>query len=250
MISKNRIKFIHKLLQKKYRQSEKLLIVEGTKCVEELLLSSFSVHSIYAVEEWLEQHNIIPDDINFFTISESELRSISALTTPNDVLAIAKIPEQKSEQIFSGNILALDKIKDPGNLGTILRIADWFGIRNVIGSELCVDVYNPKVIQASMGSVFRVNYSEADLNETLMLLKKKYGYSVFGTFLGGKSVYETSFPNSSVIVLGSESTGISKETEKFIDERITIPSFSNGKIDSLNVAVSAGIICSELMRTR
>lgn len=236
MVSKNQIKRIISLQQKKYRKESGLFFVEGKKVIQELLDSKFTLEELFVTEPLFEN---IPQQT---LISESDLKKISALTNPNNSLAVFRMPEPKkiNEQSI---ILALDKIRDPGNLGTIIRLCDWFGITDLVCSEDTVDLYNPKVLQATMGSITRVNVSYVNLN--LFLTETKL--PVFGTFMQGESLYKSQLPQKGIIVMGNEANGISAEIEQLITDKITIPRFGN-PTESLNVATATAIILSELKR--
>jgi len=240
MVSKNQIKLITSLHQKKFRQANNLFIAEGVKVINELLNSNFELENVYATEalfSQIQQHK-------FTLISENDLKKISALTVPNNCLAVFKIPESKSVK-EKGLIIALDDIRDPGNLGTILRLCDWFGIEQVICSEQTVDIYNPKVVQATMGSIARVNVTYLDLNSYL----EKTKLSVFGTFMDGENIYKTNLPKEGIIVMGNEANGISSTIEQSTKNRLTIPRFGNlQQTESLNVATATAIILSEFCR--
>jgi len=240
MVSKNQIKLITSLHQKKFRQANNLFIAEGVKVINELLNSNFELENVYATEalfSQIQQHK-------FTLISENDLKKISALTVPNNCLAVFKIPESKSVK-EKGLIIALDYIRDPGNLGTILRLCDWFGIEQVICSEQTVDIYNPKVVQATMGSIARVNVTYLDLNSYL----EKTKLSVFGTFMDGENIYKTNLPKEGIIVMGNEANGISSTIEQSTKNRLTIPRFGNlQQTESLNVATATAIILSEFCR--
>lgn len=240
MVSKNQIKLITSLVQKKYRKQHGLFIAEGVKVIDELIKSNFELEHLYITKPM------------FFGVSEkiktlvtdSELKKISALTTSNDCLAVFKIPKERKINT-DGLIVALDDVRDPGNLGTIIRLCDWFGIEQLICSEQTVDLYNPKVVQATMGSISRVNVSYVDLSETLINLK----LPIFGTFMDGENIYKTKLPSSGVIVLGNEANGISSEIEKIATHKIAIPRFGNLQLtESLNVATATAIVLSEFKR--
>ncbi|MDR6966934.1 TrmH family RNA methyltransferase [Flavobacterium arsenatis] len=240
MVSKNQIKLITSLHQKKFRQVNNLFIAEGVKVINELLNSNFELENIFATETLFPA---IPKE-KFNLIGENDLKKISALTVPNNCLAVFKIPEFKSIR-ESGLIIALDDIRDPGNLGTILRLCDWFGIEQVICSEQTVDIYNPKVVQATMGSIARVNVAYRDL-ETYI---KTTNIPVFGTFMDGENIYKTNLPKQGIIVMGNEANGISSNIETLTKNRLTIPRFGNlQQIESLNVATATAIILSEFCR--
>jgi len=240
MVSKNQIKLISSLQQKKFRFANQLFIAEGVKVIQELLKSNFTLDHLYCTEPLFEEVG----NSNKTIISESDLKKISALSTPNNCLAVFKMPSVKPI-IEQGLIIALDDIRDPGNLGTILRLCDWFGISQVICSEQTVDIYNPKVVQATMGSIARVNVSYLDLN----LFLQKTTLPIFGTFMNGSTIYKEILPNEAVIVMGNEANGISESIEKIIKNRLTIPRFGDlQQTESLNVATATAIILSEFSR--
>jgi TrmH family RNA methyltransferase len=238
MLSKSQIKLISSLKQKKYRQQHQLFVVEGVKTIKELLASSIGLHTLYTIESF----NI--DAKNEVLISDSELKRISFLTTPNKALAIFKIPQPNKIE-SNGLIVALDSLRDPGNLGTIIRLCDWFGIKDLVCSKETVDCFNPKVIQATMGSITRVNISYMDLVPFL----KSQKYSVYGAFMDGENVYRNNLPERGVLVMGNEANGISKDIETVIHEKISIPRFGDLKAtESLNVATATAILLSEFRR--
>jgi RNA methyltransferase, TrmH family len=240
MVSKNQIKLITSLQQKKYRNEHKLFLAEGVKVIQELLESNFDLQHLYVTEPLFATVT----SINKTEISPSELKKISALTTPNNCLAIFKIPNQQPIQ-QKGLLVALDDIRDPGNLGTILRLCDWFGIEQLLCSNETVDIYNPKVIQATMGSISRVQTNYVDLKTFL----KTTSLPIFGTFMDGISIYEENLPQEGIIIFGNEANGISPEIEKMVQHRIAIPRFGNiQKTESLNVATATAIILSEFRR--
>ncbi len=240
MVSKNQIKLITSLQQKKYRNEHKLFLAEGVKVIQELLQSNFVLQHLYETESLFADVN----SNNKTQISSSELKKISALTTPNNCLAIFKIPNQQPVQ-QNGLLIALDDIRDPGNLGTILRLCDWFGIEQLLCSNETVDIYNPKVIQATMGSISRVQTNYVDLKTFL----KTTSLPVFGTFMDGNSIYKENLPQNGIIIFGNEANGISDEIEKMIQFRISIPRFGSlQKTESLNVATATAIVLSEFRR--
>tara|TARA_B100001105_G_C22292604_1_gene400229 strand:+ start:132 stop:857 length:726 start_codon:yes stop_codon:yes gene_type:complete len=241
MVSKNQIKTITGLQQKKYRKLHKLFFAEGIKVVQELLNSNFELQQLFTTEDVFK--NIHKSKIEFIT--EAELKKISALTTPNTCLALFSIPEEKTI-LAEGLIVVLDDIRDPGNLGTIIRLCDWFGISDLVCSENCVDAYNPKVVQATMGSLSRVNVVYTDLADYLENTK----LPVFGTFMDGENIYAESLPKDGIIVMGNEANGISAEIEKKVTHKIAIPRFGNLQLtESLNVATAAAITLSEFRRS-
>ena len=240
MVSKNQIKLITSLQQKKYRFANQLFFAEGIKVIQELLESNFELLHLYTTQNDFEEVSIEKKTL----IQESDLKKISALATPNSCLAVFKIPAEKKIS-ESGLIIALDSIRDPGNLGTILRLCDWFGIQQLICSKDAVDIYNPKVVQATMGSIARVNVNYLDLETFLGQTK----LPVFGTFMDGNNIYKTNLPQEGIIVMGNEANGISPEIEKLIENRLAIPRFGTlQKTESLNVATATAIILSEFRR--
>ncbi|WP_264566495.1 TrmH family RNA methyltransferase [Flavobacterium sp. N3904] len=240
MLSKNQIKLISSLQQKKHRFANQLFFAEGVKVIQELLKSNFELEHLYAIKPDFDEVQSIKKSI----VSESELKKISALATPNTCLAVFKIPSNE-KIIESGLIVALDSVRDPGNLGTILRLCDWFGIQQLICSNETVDIYNPKVIQATMGSIARVNVNYIDLKSFI----SKTHLPVFGTFMDGDNIYKTTLPQEGIIVMGNEANGISEELELMIQNRLTIPRFGDlQKTESLNVATATSIILSEFKR--
>lgn len=240
MVSKNQIKLITSLQQKKYRVSHKLFLAEGVKVIQELLQSNFELEHLYSTQNDFEEVLSSKRTI----IDESDLKKITALSSPNSCLAVFKMPVEK-KMIASGLILALDSIRDPGNLGTILRLCDWFGIDQLVCSKETVDIYNPKVVQATMGSIARVNVSYTDLNAFISKTK----LPVFGTFMDGENIYKTSLPPEGIIIMGNEANGISAEIESQVQNRLAIPRFGEiQKTESLNVATATAIILSEFRR--
>ena len=235
-LSKNKIKWIRSLRLKKNRDSEQLFIVEGEKMVNEL------------INEWPENIELIITNDNSFNFNgeiyladEKSMQAISNLKTPNKLFAVAKIPKIHLSK-KAAFILVLDDIQDPGNMGTILRTADWFNVDEIICSRSTVDIYNSKVVQSSMGSVFRVKTTYTDLSEYL----SKSELPIYGALLEGESIYDKDLNKEGIIVMGNEGKGISKEITQLIQERIHIPRF--GHSESLNVAVATAIILSEFSR--
>jgi TrmH family RNA methyltransferase len=240
MVSKNQIKLISSLHQKKQRQLHQLFIAEGIKGIQELLDAHFELDHLYTTESDFEK--VAPAKKTLVT--NADLKKISALATPNTCLAVFKIPAEKKINT-SGLIVALDTIRDPGNLGTILRLCDWFGIQQLICSRETVDLYNPKVVQATMGSIARVNVSYVDLNDFIANSK----LPVFGTFMEGEIIYTANLPQEGIIVMGNEANGISMELQGIIKNRLTIPRFGSlQKTESLNVAAATAIVLSEFKR--
>ena len=240
MVSKNELKYIQSLCHKKNRQEEAIFIAEGPKIIDELLQSDFVIRKIYAVQEWANKHK--NSTIEIAVVTEQELERISALQTANQVLAVVEQQRQISSPLLQEQIsLVLDGIQDPGNLGTIIRITDWFGIEQIICSDDTVELYNPKVIQSTMGSFVRTKLWYLDLNEML----SNISIPLFGALLDGESVYELSKPNEGLLLIGNEGKGIRNELLKYVSHPITIP--KRGGAESLNAAVAAGIILSHLL---
>lgn len=239
MLSKSQIKTITSLKQKKYRLQRGLFVAEGVKTINELLASQFSLQQLYTT-------NSFKIDANLETVvSENELKKISFLKTPNTALAIFKIPEPKA--INTNQLLvALDNVRDPGNLGAIIRLCDWFGITDLVCNIETVDCYNPKVVQATMGSITRVNVSYLNLTDFL----KTTHMPIFGAFMEGDNIYKSQLPNKGILVLGNEANGISREIEQVITTKISIPRFGQlQSTESLNVATAAAILLSEFRRS-
>jgi len=243
MITKSQIKLITSLKQKKFRQQHGFFVAEGVKTIKELLQSSFKLHALFATKPLKIDANI-DGCLEANIISEKELKRISFLKTPNTALAVFKIPEPQPVK-KDGFIVALDAVNDPGNLGTIIRLCDWFGVKDLVCSSHTVDCFNPKVIQATMGSITRVNVSYVDLEVFL----KNYQGAVFGAFMDGKNVYTANLPKQGVLVLGNEANGISAEIEGVITQKIAIPRFGDLQVaESLNVATAAAVLLSEFKR--
>ena len=236
MISKNQIKFVRQLEQKKYRKKEGLFVAEGPKVVGDLLRAGFKAHTIFATSEWESQGQ------TFQEVSDEELRRVSFLQHPQRVLALFFIPTESVPSVSSLS-LALDDVQDPGNLGTIIRIADWFGIDTIYCSENTADAWSPKVVQATMGSIVRVNIIYTDLQELI----SKAQVPVYGTLLDGQDIYTQELSKEGIIVMGNEGNGISAPIRKLINRRLLIPQFHEGP-ESLNVAIATAITCSEFRR--
>lgn len=240
MLSKNQIKEITCLQQKKYRWNHQLFFAEGIKVIQELLSSNFELEHLFTTLHDFKEVNSGKKTV----ISEIDLKKISALATANTCLAVFKIPKDKKTE-EKGIIIALDAVRDPGNLGTILRLCDWFGINQIVCSKDAVDIYNPKVVQATMGSISRVNVNYLDLEEFINQTK----LPVFGTFMNGENIYKTALPQEGIIIIGNEANGISPGLEKIITHRLTIPRFGSlQKTESLNAATATAIILSEFRR--
>ena len=238
MITKNQIKYIRGLSLKKNRMKEQCFIVEGEKSLDELLDSSFEVVELFAIKDWINENKDVFEKVQ--VISLKELEKISNLKSPNKVLAIVKIRKQKIIRHKSGVILVLDDINDPGNLGTIIRMCDWFGVKQIVCSENSVDLYNPKVVQATMGSLFRVNVLYVNLVKYL----SKVNAPIYGSYMKGENIKNTNSERNSHLVIGNEANGISPEVSKFITDRVAIKNIG-GTTESLNVAVATSILLHE-----
>ena len=240
------IKWVHSLAQKKNRDNERCFVAEGTKCVLDTL-GAFRLRGLFCTENWLRTHNIEDADV----VSSSQIERMSMLKTPTEVIAVYEMPDYDvdlSETVRSLN-LALDNVQDPGNLGTIIRIADWFGINDIYCSVDTVDVYNPKVVQATMGAIARVQVHYCDLHKVIKDIQSK-GIPTYGTFLNGENIYEQSLSSNGLIVMGNEGNGISPVIGNLIGQRLLIPNYPSGRKtgDSLNVAIATAVICAEFRR--
>ncbi|MBS1522697.1 MAG: RNA methyltransferase [Bacteroidetes bacterium] len=245
MLSKSQINLLKSLQQKKFRREHGLFIVEGHKSITEFINSAYPVEAVYYTPSFDSKMLKLSQKINFCEISVTELERVSSLKTPQDALALVKIPEWpvlQHEQLKGKFSLVLDGIQDPGNMGTIIRIADWFGIDSIICSEDTVDAYNPKVVQACMGSLARVKVHYTSLIEFLSKIK----LPVYGALLDGANIYQTDFGKEGLIVMGNEGNGLSPEVQKMVNKAITIPRI--GKAESLNVAIATALFCSEITR--
>ncbi|MBL7827303.1 MAG: RNA methyltransferase [Saprospiraceae bacterium] len=246
MLSLNQIKLINSLSVKKYRREHGLFVVEGEKMVEELLRQSrLQVSMVFGIKGWLDNHQHVLQQLpgKWQEVTESELKKISTLTTPNQVLATVELPASAPEYSLAADALCfyLDGLQDPGNLGAILRIADWFGMPAVFCSPDCVDVYNPKVVQASMGAICRVQSWEVNLSD---LMENQTGLTISGAVLNGSNVFEAELPSKGLLVIGNEGKGISPNIERLLTQRLTIPKHPDGGAESLNAAVAAGILAA------
>lgn len=245
MISKNQLKLVKALKLKKKREENALFVAEGSKTVSDILDSDLKVMQLYAKAEWLEGREL-PKDVSCTVLDDRSLQQLSFLKTAQDVLAVVHMPDHKMKAQSKGNlILALDGIRDPGNMGTIIRLADWFGVAEVLCSNDCVDLYNPKTVQATMGSIARVAVSYTELAESLATMKND-GYACCGAVLGGENMYKEAFEGKLILVMGNESNGVRAEIMALTDKHITIPDFGTGEIDSLNVATACSILLSEI----
>ncbi len=244
MLSKTRLKYIQTLGQKKFRDSEGLFIAEGPKVVEELLKEkNVKFIEILALDKWIEGHGSSAKNISLTAVSEQELERVSRLTTANQVLAVLEqFPVSEIRASKNSFTLALDDIRDPGNLGTIIRLADWYGISNIVCSEHSADIYNPKVVQSTMGSIARVNCYYTDMDVWL----GEQEVDSYAAVLNGRSIYDLPALKEGIILIGNESQGIQEHLTRHVNEKLTIPRI--GKAESLNAAVATGIILSHLVK--
>lgn len=241
MVTKNQIKLIKSLHQKKYRKEHQLFIAEGVKVIGELIKSSLVLEHIYCTEEL----NFDVSSSLVTLVSKDDMKKMSALATTSNCLAVFHCAKEE-EVNYKDIVVALDNIRDPGNLGTIIRLCDWFGIRHIICTNETVDVYNPKVVQATMGSMVRVNIIYGDLEEMIVNAKD---VPVYGTFMDGESIYSEKFTNEGIIVMGNEANGISPTIESLVTQKIAIPRFGTlQQTESLNVAMAASIVINEFRR--
>ena len=251
MLSNAQIKLIRSLEHKKYRNKHNLYVAEGEKIVSEILQSKAFFDKIYVTQSWIDKNRdlFLQNEQLITIITELELNKISFLHTPNEALALMPLhyPSIKNFNASEKLILALDTIQDPGNMGTIIRIADWFGIESIVCSENCVDVFNPKVIQATMGAFLRIRVYYTQL-EDFINEQKSIGIPIFGALLDGEIIYNSELSNNGIILMGNESKGISEELKQLIDKPLYIP--KAGGAESLNVSVATGIICSEFLRRK
>ena len=253
MISKNTIKLVRSLEQKKYRRREGLFVAEGPKVVGDLLAAGFVPQLLFATKEWSGvgekdatkgEQNAGSSQFEVQEVNDDELRKLSFLQHPQQVLAVFQLPKSKEATAISQQLyLVLDGVQDPGNLGTIIRLADWFGIDTIFCSEDTADAWNPKVVQATMGSIARVNVIYTDLE----LLLSQTEMPVYGTLLDGENIYGQRLTNNGFIVMGNEGNGISPAIRSLITRKLLIPKFHEGP-ESLNVAIATAIVCSEFKR--
>jgi TrmH family RNA methyltransferase len=239
-ISKNQLKLITSLSQKKYRQKHHLFIAEGVKVLNELLNSTFEIETLFCTDDF----EVAISEKKIVRISETELKKVSTLKSPNKALGLFKIPKEKALQ-NSGFTIALDAINDPGNLGTIIRLCDWFGITQLVCSKDTVDCYNQKVVQASMGSLTRVSIHYTDLENYIT----KSNLDTFIADMDGENVYKTKLPKEGILIMGNEANGVSEEIKSLLQYKISIPRFGETQeTESLNVATATAILLSEFKR--
>lgn len=251
MLSKQITKIIQNLEKKKFREKYNLFKIEGEKLVAELLRSPLAVHAIIAYPEWIQANGHLLGKTQVLETDEKGMKAISNFQSLPHVMALAEIPNHPyhPDEVAGTLSLVLNGIQDPGNLGTILRIADWFGVSHLLCDRDCASIYNPKCVQASMGAIFRVHAYYLDLPETIRQLKAK-GMPVFGTFLDGENIYTSPLPSQGLIIMGNEGKGIAEDIGQLADFRLTIPNFTpaGASSESLNVGVATGIILSEFKR--
>ena len=241
MVTKNEIKQVASLRQQKFRKELGIIVEEGRKMVEELLRSCFTMKALYATKAC---HDLF---LQAETVTEVQMAQMSGQDTPPGILAVVSIPETRQPSPSSRLILALDGIANPGNMGTLVRTAEWFGINDIVCSPDCVEIWNPKVIQATMGSIFRINIFETEL-PAFLAQKKDEGDTIYGALLEGENLFEVNGDKKGIIVIGSESHGIRNDVLPFITHPITIPRVGASMTESLNASVAAAIIMAELTR--
>lgn len=257
MISSSQSKLIRSLQKKKFRQQHRLFLVEGEKLVGELLEGNFEkqfhIRELFATPDWFELHASLnhAKAAKITEVTTAELKKVSNQVSPQPVMALVSVPEDRFrvEDLLHQPVLAFESIRDPGNLGTIMRTADWFGIRHIVCTPDSADLYNPKVVQSTMGAIFRVHVHYQNL-ETMLNRREMQAKTVFGTFTEGENLYHASLDPDPIILFGNESHGLSGRLTPFIRRRISIPSFSErgSGPESLNVAASVAVVCSELRR--
>ena len=251
MLSKARIKLIHSLEQKKFRRQEGLFVAEGHKLVGELLLAGHAPAHVFHTQSWC-----MPDGVSLSCpvdlVSDSELRTASLLQHPQQVLALFPLPQWPLPEVSAGKeklLIALDGVQDPGNLGTICRLADWFGIEDIVCSAETADIFNPKAIQATMGAISRIRVHYTNLQDFLFQANR-HSTPIYGTFLDGRNIYDRPLTPHGIIVMGNEGKGISREIETLVTDKLFIPSYPQDRptTESLNVAVATAITCAEFRR--
>ncbi len=251
MLSKHLTNIIQNLEKKKFREKYNLFKIEGEKLVQELFLSDMKVDTLIARPSWIERNRQKAQSYNTIEVNEIEMGRVSNFKSLPEVIALAQIPvkEHSPKEIKNELSIVLNGIQDPGNLGTILRLSDWFGVRHVFCDHDCANIFNPKSVQASMGAIFRVNVFYLDLVEFIPQFVDQ-DFPCYGAFLEGENIYRTELRTKGFIVMGNEGNGISPEIERFVTRKITIPSFAHSpySTESLNVGVATGIILSEFKR--
>lgn len=246
MISKSDVKYIQSLAHKKFREEEGLFVVEGVKMVQEMLIEyPEKIAHLYATLPWADQLSKFGTlKCPVSVIDDKTLNRVSQLKTPNEVLVLVKLPQQMDVEVDkNGLTVVLDQVQDPGNLGTIIRTCDWFGVKNIVCSPDTVDAFNHKTVQAAKGSLLRLNICYTDLST---FLSNQKDIPIYAAVLGGRSVNEVSFQQPAILVVGNEANGISSEVINFATEKITIPKI--GKAESLNAAIATAIILSNMVK--
>ena len=244
MVTKSEVKYIQSLAHKKFREEERLFVLEGVKIVGELLKEfPHRVKKLFALESWIAMHSsIVPVSVEVVAVLSYELEKISFLQHPNEVLVLVEMPAVgQAKPMEYGITLVLDQLQDPGNLGTIIRTCDWFGVKQIICSVDTVDAFNPKVVQSAMGSIMRIDIFYTDLADFFLSSK---GVPIYAAVLHGESVFKTSFLSPCFLLIGNESKGISEQLLSIASNKITIPKI--GAAESLNAAVATGIILAEM----
>lgn len=243
-ISKNKIKYFATFAKKKIRDEAESFIVEGNKMVAELLQTDFQIEAIVATKEWLASNKL---NCEYYEATHEEISKISLLQHPQDVWALVKKKPFNPDFVLNNSlVLALDGVQDPGNMGTIIRLADWYGISQIICSKDCVDVYNPKVVQATMGAIYRISVNYVDLPAFLFSQKDR---EIYIADMCGENVYTTDLKQKAILVMGNEGNGISEEVAAIATKKIHIPTFNeNQTSESLNVAIATAVLCSEFKR--
>ena len=253
MLSKNRLRDLSQLHQKKHREQEGLFLAEGAKIVPELLNSNFPVNEIFALQHWIDRNQALLSkrDIPVCTITLQDLERLSQLQTPQEVIALCSKPKEELAHLKTGALyLFLDSIRDPGNMGTIMRLADWFGIDAVFASDDCVEWTNPKVIQASMGSFIRMRPQYVDA--VCFLKETSLHCPVYATDLEGENIYTSSLKPEGMLIISNEAHGLNPELEKWVSKKIHIPAApkEGGMAESLNAAIAAAVVLGEFYRQR
>ncbi|MDE6461009.1 MAG: RNA methyltransferase [Paramuribaculum sp.] len=242
-------KFVSSLSSARKRREQGAFIAEGTKCVCDTI-GYFSLRYLFATENWICEHKNVCNSVKFtpIIVSKKDIERMSALSTPSEVIAVYDLPESSFDVSIASEelVIALDGVQDPGNVGTIIRAADWFGVRHLILSEDSADAFSPKTVMASMGAISRVKILRGNLQDLL----SESSVNVYGTFLDGQSIYQTQLSPSGIIVMGNEGRGISYDVEKFVNKRLLIPSFPPNSVtsESLNVGMATSIVLSEFRR--
>jgi RNA methyltransferase, TrmH family len=248
MLSKALIKIINSLSHKKYREKYRLFVAEGEKLVGDLIKMRAPVKTILSSKPI----NYIPDGVEFIQCAPSELDKISFMMNNQGIIALIRIIDKPLDlNSLNGSVsIGLDGIQDPGNIGTIIRLANWFGVKHILCSKECADIYNPKVVQATMGAMMGVEIHYLELENVLKELKKSADFKLYGTYMEGESIYSSKLKSNGMLIMGNEGKGISERIGKLINKKISIPPFYSGnfKVESLNVGVATGIIISEFVR--